>query len=83
MTRKGKHKPGNVRIGVYVEPFRKAVAIYLAKRLNMTLTDVLWHGIEALAIGSGIIDKNGEVTKEHKAEIDAVIEIVKQSEVKG
>jgi len=70
-------------MGVYVEPIRKAIAIYLAKRLNMTLTDVIWHGIETLAIGNGIIDRDGKITDAFKAEIDAATEIVKQSEVKG
>lgn len=83
MTRKGKHKAGNVRMGVYVEPIRKAIAVYLARRLNMTLTDVIWHGIETLAMGNGIIDKDGKITETFKAEIDAATEIVKQSEVKG
>lgn len=83
MTRKGKHRPGNVRMGVYVKPIRKAIAIYLAKRLNMSLTDVIWRGIETLAIGNGILDNEGKVTEAFKAEIEAATEIVKQSEVKG
>ncbi len=49
----------------------------------MTLTDVIWHGIETLAMGNGIIDKDGKITETFKAEIDAATEIVKQSEVKG
>lgn len=83
MNRKGKHKSGNVRMGVYVEPFRKAIAVYLARRLGMTLTEVIWRGIENLAIGNGILDSEGRVTPAFRAEIDAATEIVKQSEVKG
>ena len=82
-TRKGKHKPGNVRIGLYLEPQKKAIAIYLAKRLGMSLTDVVWHGIETLAIGNGILTKDGKVSAAFRAEIAAATEIVKQSEVKG
>lgn len=83
MSRKGKHKSGNVRMGVYVQPIRKAIAVYLAKRLGMTLTDIIWRGIETLAIGNGILDAEGRVTPAFKAEIDVATEIVKQSEVKG
>jgi hypothetical protein len=83
MTRKGKHKAGNVRMGVYVEPFRKAVAVYLARTLNMTMTDIIWEGIERLAIANGILNKDGKVAKRFRAEIAAATEIVKASEVKG
>ena len=83
MSRKGKHKSGNVRMGVYVEPIRKAIAVYLAKRLGMTLTDIIWRGIETLAIGNGILDADGNVTASFKDEIEAATEIVRQSEVKG
>ena len=82
-TRKGKHKPGNVRIGAYVEPRKKAIAVYIADLKNMSLTDVLWHGIEALAIGLGVIDTNGKVSSKHKEALEVVEEIVKRSEVNG
>lgn len=83
MNRKGKHKPGNVRMGVYVEPFRKAVAVYLAKTLNKTMTDIIWEGIERLAIAHGILTKDGKVSDRFRDEIAAATEIVKASEVKG
>jgi hypothetical protein len=82
-SRQGKHKAGSVRMGVYTSPFRKAVALILARECGMSLTDVIWHGIESLAIGKGIITSNGEVTAEFKEQIEASLEIVKQSEVNG
>lgn len=82
-SRKGKHKPGNVRIGAYVEPRKKALAVYVADLKNMSLTDVLWHGIQSLAIGLGVIDTNGKVSPEHKEALEVIEEIVKKSEVKG
>lgn len=82
-TRKGKHRSGNVRMGVYVEPIRKAIAVYLASKLDMTMTDVIWLGIENLAKAHGILTIEGKVSAKYKAEIAAAVEIVKQSEVKG
>lgn len=82
-NRKGKHKPGNVRIGIYVEPFRKAVATYLAKHLKMTMTDIIWIGIESVAKAHGILTVDGSVAAEYRDEIAVETEIVKQSEVNG
>ena len=82
-TRKGKHRSGNVRMGVYVAPIRKAIAIYLANTLDMSMTDVIWLGIESLAKAHGILTIEGDVATKYKAAIDATLEIVKQSEVKG
>lgn len=83
MTRQGKHKNGNVRMGIYVEPFRKAIALLAAKECEMTMTDVIWAGIEAIAKGRGILNSAGKVSKKFKAQYDATLAIVKQSEVNG
>ena len=83
VNRKGKHKPGKVRIGVYVDPQKKAIAVYIAEQKNMSLTDVIWRGIESLALGMGVIDENGKVTPEHEEALEVVEEIVKKSEVNG
>ncbi len=82
-TRKGKHKQGKVRIGVYVEPRKKAIAVYIAEQKDMSLTDVIWRGIESLALGMGVIDSEGKVTPEHKEAVEVVEEIVRKSEVNG
>ena len=82
-TRCGKHKAGNVRIGIYTTPFRKAIALILARECQMTLTDIIWHGIESLAIGKGIINPDGEVADHFKAQVETALEIVRQSEVNG
>jgi hypothetical protein len=82
-TRSGKHKRGKVRMGIYVEPFRKAIALLVAEECKMTMTDVIWHGIESIAIGHGILDTDGNVTKEFKARLAAAKVIVEQSEVNG
>jgi hypothetical protein len=82
-TRQGKHKAGKVRMGCYVEPFRKAVATYMAKHLHMTMTDIIWIGIENVARSHGVLKSDGSVADEFKPEIEAETEIVCQSEVNG
>lgn len=66
-TRHGKHRDGNVLLGAMVEPRKKAIAIVTAavlagdgKKLNQS--DIIWRGIENLAIGAGVLDGNGNVT---------------------
>lgn len=82
-TRSGKHKRGKVRMGIYVEPFRKAVALLVAEECKMTMTDVIWHGIESIAMGHGILNNKGKVTKEFKTRLEVAKAIVEQSEVNG
>ena len=82
-TRKGKHKEGQVRIGCYVEPFRKAIALLAAKECDMTLTDVVWSGIESIAKVRGILDDSGKVSAKFRAQYEATLEIVSQAEVNG
>ena len=82
-SRNGKHAPGNVRIGIYVEPFRKAVAVYLAEIAGMSMTDIIWEGVERLAISKGILTPDGKVAEEHKDAIDVALAVVKTSKVKG
>jgi hypothetical protein len=82
-TRKGKHKAGNVRMGIYVEPHRKAVALLAAKECDMTMTDVIWAGIESIAKGRGILDGSGKVTKAFVNQYKATLSIVEQAEVNG
>jgi len=82
-TRKGKHRAGNVRMGVYVEPFRKAVAVYLADIADMTLTDIVWQGIETVAKEKGVLLPDGKVAPKHRANIEVAMSIVKSSKVRG
>lgn len=82
-TRSGKHKNGKVRMGVYVEPYRKAVALLAASECGMTMTDVIWAGIESIAKGRGILDGDGNVTDRFMSQYQATLAIVEQSEVNG
>ncbi len=68
-TRNGKHKEGHVLMGAVVTPWKKAIAIVTSaviagKGETMTQTDIIWRGIENLAIGVGVLTKDGKVAKE-------------------
>lgn len=81
MSRLGKHKKGKVRIGIYTDPFRKAVAVLLADLTDMTLTDIVWHGIESIAKSRGVITAEGHISEKYLDQFKVVLETVKQSEV--
>ena len=81
MSRLGKHKKGNVRIGVYVNPFRKAVAVMLAEITDMTMTDIVWQGIETLAKTRGILNADGKISPTYANQFKVALATVKQSEV--
>lgn len=68
-TRNGKHKEGNVLLGAFVTPWKKAVtivtsAVFADKGERMTQTDIIWKGIENLAIQAGVLTPDGKVSKE-------------------
>ena len=65
-SRRGKHKRGKVRINLYVERDVKAVLVYTATMLDMTLTDLLLEGGFEIARRHGFVDENNKITKEHE-----------------
>ena len=71
-SRRGKHKPGKVRIHLYVERDVKAVLIYVATMLDMTLTDLLLEGGFEIARRHGFVDENNQITKEHESGLSFV-----------
>lgn len=83
MSRIGKHKKGKVRIGIYTDPYQKAVAVMLADLTEMTMTDIVWQGIETLAKAHGIITTDGKIAEKYKNQFEVAMETVKQSEVNG
>ena len=70
-------------MGIYVEPFRKAVALLVSKECGLTMTDVIWSGIESIAIGKGILNTEGKITDKFKSQYASTLAIVEQSEVNG
>lgn len=82
-SRHGVHKAGSVRMHIYTNPFRKAVALLAANECDLSLTDVVWAGIEAVAKGRGILDGEGNVTQKFADQFAVVLELVKQTETKA
>lgn len=64
-TRNGKHAPNKVAIKAYMTKWRKAIIAVTAGVTDMTMTDILWHGVETIAKTKGILDADGKVTKEY------------------
>ena len=83
MSRSGKHKEGKVRIGIYLDPERKAVAVMLGELTGMSLTDLVWYGIETVAKSRGVLSSEGLITDEFADQYAVALELVKQSEVKS
>lgn len=70
---RGKHNPDLVLLGSMVTPRKKAIALVTLGALatvrdskSLTLTDMLWEGVEVFAKRLGIIDANGEVTDKYR-----------------
>lgn len=76
-TRCGKHALNKVAIKAYVTKWRKAVIAVTAMVSEMSMTDLLWSGVEQIAKTEGVLDKDGNVTKEYASRVaiaEAMIE---------
>jgi hypothetical protein len=73
-SRAGKHKPENVLMGAFVTPRKKAItmvtAAVVAGEGSMTISDLLWRGVENIARTVGVLNANGEVAAKY---MDAVV----------
>lgn len=70
-NRHGVHRDELVLLGRMVEPEKKAIAIVTAAAVaqhgeKMTVSDLLWKGIETFAFAHGVIDADGNVTPKFK-----------------
>ena len=78
-------------MGLYVEPFRKAVAILTAsvaanaekRKEPYTMTDIVWFGIERVAKEYGVLTEAGDVAPEFRDQLDLMVEMVQQADVNG
>lgn len=79
-SRQGKHRKGKVRIQIVVHREVKAVLVYSASFLNMSLTDFLLRGGLDIARANGIVDSSYHVTPEHKEGVSYVKELLNSQE---
>lgn len=83
-SRDGKHKRGNVRVGFYTEPERKALALTVAEVMDIsTLTDLYEEGIDRMAKAQGVETEDGKISPKFLARFQGHLAIVKTSKVKG
>lgn len=77
-NRNGKHAPNKTAIKAYMTKWRKAVITVTAGVTNMTMTDILWHGVETIAKTKGILDAEGKVTKEYENRVAVAEAMIEQ-----
>lgn len=77
-NRNGKHAPNKTAIKAYMTKWRKAVIAVTAGVTNMTMTDILWHGVETIAKTKGILDAEGKVTKEYENRVAVAEAMIEQ-----
>lgn len=69
-SRAGKHRPENVLMGSFVTPRKKAITMVtcavVANGGEMTISDLLWRGVENIARMVGVIDANGNVAEKYR-----------------
>ncbi len=76
--RNGKHRPDKVAIKAYVTKWRKAVIAVTAAVSDMTMTEILWDGVETIAKSKGILDKDGKVTAAYKNRVAVAESMIEQ-----
>lgn len=79
-SRQGKHRKGKVRIQIVVDREIKAILVYSASFLNMSLTDFLLRGGLDMARLHGIVDDLYHVTMEHNDGVSYVKELLNSQE---
>lgn len=77
-NRNGKHSPNKTTIKAYVTKWRKAVIAVTAGVTNMTMTDIIWLGVENIARTKGILDDEGKVTKEYQNRVAVAEAMIEQ-----
>lgn len=77
-SRNGKHSPNKTTIKAYVTKWRKAVIAVTASVTNMTMTDIIWLGVESIAKARGILDDEGKVTKAYENRVAVTEAMIEQ-----
>lgn len=72
MSRQGKHKPGKVSVGIYIDEDKRALLAYLVDLSGMTATDIIMEGIKDKAQSLGVM-KDGKVLPSHAPAIQVIM----------
>lgn len=69
-SRSGKHRPENVLMGAFVTPRKKAITMVtcavVAGDGAVTISDLIWRGVENIARTVGVLDANGQVAEKYR-----------------
>lgn len=80
-NRQGAHKEGDVRLGMYCDPFYKAVAT-LSARIHTSgkLNKLIERAIVSQGISDGILQPGTmKPTEQYREQLEVAIEIIRQS----
>lgn len=80
-NRNGKHAPNKTAIKAYMTKWRKAVIAVTAGVCDVSMTDLLWLGVETVARQKGILDAEGKVTKEYENRVAVAEAMIEQTGV--
>lgn len=72
MSRQGKHKPGKVSVGIYIEERQRALLAYLVDITRQTATDIIMDGIRAKAEALGVM-RDGVIQPEHERQVELIM----------
>lgn len=81
MTRNGKHSPNKAAIKAYITKWRKAVIAVTAAVADMSMTDLIWSGVETIAKTKGVLDSDGHVTQQFENRVAVAEAMIEQTGV--
>lgn len=81
MSRNGKHSRNKTTIKAYITKWRKAVINVTAAISDMSMTDLIWCGVETIAKTKGVLDKDGKVTKKFENRVAVAEAMIEQTGV--
>ena len=80
-SRNGKHAPNKTALKAYVTKRRKAIIAVTAAVSKMSMTDLIWSGVETIAKMKGVLDKDGKVTKAFENRVAVAEAMIEQTGV--
>lgn len=76
-SRQGKHKPGKISIGFYVEEDFKALLALVVDQSGETATNIIMDGVRAKATALGIME-NGQIKKQYLGAIEVIKQVFRE-----
>lgn len=71
-SREGKHKPGKVSVGMYVDEDFRALMVLLADKTGETVTELMMEGVRKRARAEGLLTATDEIAEKYKSAIKVI-----------